>query len=161
MLAVMASWDPSQDTYMKAYRAFRKLAELAGVTFPQLLKPTYSLPHERGEAKEVPSDKEAIEWVQLSDRGQPNGKALRWYFGMIAAYGLRPHEIDHAVMIDKDVLQVPFVGTNGRKTKTGFRTVVPVLQQWVSDFDLRNNKQRPESKEPTYRWLRNSLRRNP
>ncbi len=161
MLAVMASWDPSQDTYMKAYRAFRKLAELAGIAFPQLLKPTYSLPHERGEAKEVPSDKEAIEWVQLADRGQPNGKALRWYFGMIATYGLRPHEIDHVTMLDDGKVQVPWVDSKGRKTKTGFRTVIPIPEDWIELFDLQNKVARPDSEEECYRWLRNSLRRHP
>ncbi len=162
MAAVLSSWDPSQDAYMKAHRAFKKLAELAGVPFPQqTLKPSYSLPQQRGEPKAVPTDEEVIEWVQLSNRGQPNGEALSWYFGMMAAYGLRPHEIDHAVMIDNDVIQVPFVGEDGRKTKTGFRTVVPVLQQWLSDCNLRNKKQRPVSKQSTYRWLSNSLRGNP
>jgi len=159
--AVLATWDRDQDAYLKAFRAFRKLAELAKVDFPKVPKPTYALPQERGDVKEVPTDQEVVEWVLLSNRGQSNGEALSWHFGMMAAYGLRPHEIDHVVMIDNDVIQVPFVGKDGRKTKTGFRTVVPVLQQWVLDFDLRNKKQRPESKEPTYRWLRNSLRRHP
>jgi len=160
--AVLATWERDQDTYLKAFRAFRKLAELAGIEFPKVPKPTYALPQERGDVREVPSDQEAIDWVQLADRGQVNGGSVRWYFGMIASYGLRPHEVEHAKFLEDDVLQVPFVGTDGKRTKTGFRTVIPVPKEWVKLFDLRNRKPRPDDiKEPVYKWLRNSLRRHP
>ncbi len=162
MAAVLSSWDPSQDAYMKAHRAFKKLAELAGVPFPQqTLKPSYSLPQQRGEPKPVPTDEEAIEWVQLSNRGQPNGKALRWHFGMLATYGLRPQEVEHVQMIAGNILHVPVVSDDGEKMKTGFRVVIPLHKEWVDLFDLTEKVPRPPSDEKCHRWLRNSVRRHP
>ena len=158
---VLASWDRSQDAYMKAHRAFKQLAELADIPFPKVPKPSYRLPQERGEVKAVPTDAEVIDWVLGSDRGQPNGPAYRWFHGMNATYGLRPHETDHVTMLDGDVVQVPWVDKQGRQTKTGFRTVIPVLAEWVDLFGLRIKVERPPSDQEVYRWLRNGLRRHP
>ena len=159
--AVLATWDRSQQQYEKAHRAFSKLAELAEIPFPEVDSPTYQLPHQRGELKNVPTDPEIIDWVLGADRGQRNGKVLRWYWGMIATYGLRPEEVDHVTILEDDALQVPFVNAQGKRTKTGFRTVIPVPADWVELFDLRNRIERPNLNRECHRWLRDNLRRGP
>lgn len=125
----LSRYERSQYSYKLIYYLMKDLAALTGVRFPEVGVPLY------GKAKllEVPSDEEVIAWVQ--------GAKLphRWFFGMMATYGLRPHEIEVSLLIDGDRLQVP------DETKTGFRTVIPLYPEWVDLFDLRNPQQRPAS----------------
>ena len=70
----------------------------------------------------MPSDSEIIEWVERA------GEPYRWYFGMMATYGLRPHEIERCNQIGDGLIQV------WDETKTGFRTVIPVHEDWPALF---------------------------
>ena len=74
----------------------------------------------------VPTDAEITAWVE----GAPD--PVRFYWGMMATYGLRPHEIEGSVLIERDLCQV------AEGTKTGFRTVVPLPREWVKRFELRD-----------------------
>jgi integrase len=65
---------------------------------------------------------------------------------MMATYGLRPHEIEGAALIERDYCQV------SEGTKTGFRTVVPVPREWVEQFDLRERRVR-ERPTDVAKWL--------
>jgi integrase len=72
---------------------------------------------------------------------------------MMATYGLRPHEVEGAVLIDRDYCQVV------KATKTGFRTVVPLPREWVERFRLRDRRLRPtmdgaqDRSEAVAKWL--------
>jgi integrase len=99
----------------------------------------------------VPTDAEIISWVEASD-------AAAWYFGMMATYGLRPHEVEGSRLIEKDYCQI------SDSTKTGFRTVVPVPREWVERFRLRDRRLRPggvpgERPDAVSKWLHKELRR--
>jgi integrase len=73
----------------------------------------------------IPTDQE-IENIHASIQNQ----AWRWIFGIIATYGLRPHEIFHLDLSRLPVLKVL------ENTKSGARLVYPVPGQWVTDFQI-------------------------
>ncbi len=60
--------------------------------------------------------------------------AWRWVYGMLATYGLRPHEVFRlnldAIRSGSLVLEVQ------ENTKTGFRRVWPCYPEWVEQFRL-------------------------
>ena len=129
LMDAMQRYERDQFSYKHLYYLCKDIAVLAGVPFPQVGLPTY------GGAKrvKVPSRQEILDWVLGAP--QPH----RWYLGMIATYGLRPHEVDRLDQIDNDLVQV------WNETKTGFRTVIPLEPEWVELFDLKNKQQRPAS----------------
>jgi integrase len=124
--AALGRYDRASCSYKELFYLLRHLARLVAVPFPEVPAPTYR----DAAAVVVPSDAEIIAWVEGS------GPAA-WYFGMMATFGLRPHEIEGAVLIDRDYCQV------AEGTKTGFRTVVPLPREWVERFRLRDRRLRP------------------
>ena len=77
---------------------------------------------------------------QVNNHVKDSWKLWRWIYGMLAVFGLRPRELfinpnvdwwlsaDNADMtwkVDKDC-------------KTGDRVALPLYQEWIADFDLRN-----------------------
>jgi len=116
------------------------------VPFPEVATPTYR----EAELVAVPSDAEIIALVEAVPG--PAG----WCLGMMATYGLRPHEIEGASLIDRDYLQVP------EASKTGFRTVVPLPREWVERFALHDRRLRPgadQRPDAVSKWLSKELRK--
>ena len=132
----LQKYDRSTCSYKELWYLLKQLAQLVGVPFPELPVPTYS----RAELVAVPTDAEIIRWVEAA----PDPAC--WYLGMMATYGLRPHEIEGAALIERDYLQV------AEASKTGFRTVVPVPREWVELFDLRNRRLR-QTRTDVAKWL--------
>jgi integrase len=124
-------YDRATCSYKELYYLLRHLARLVAVPFPEVPIPTYS----QAELVEVPNDAQIIEWVQGAQ------EPARWYWGMMATYGLRPHEVEGAQLIERDLCQVQ------EGTKTGFRTVVPLPREWVERFGLRERRLRPRLAE--------------
>jgi integrase len=124
--AALQRYDRATCSYKELWYLLQHLARLVAVPFPELPVPTYG----QAELVEVPSDEEIINWVESTP--QPG----RWYLAMAATYGLRPHEIEGAVLIAKDYCQV------AERTKTGFRTVVPLPREWVKRFQLHDRQHR-------------------
>lgn len=135
-------YDRGSCSYKELFYLLRHLAKLAAVEFPEVPAPTYR----EAAAVVVPTDEEIVQWVEGS------GPAA-WYLGMMATYGLRPHEVEGAVLIDRDYCQV------AEATKTGFRTVVPLPREWVKRFRLRDRRLRPtmdgaqDRSEAVAKWL--------
>ncbi|MBE9031618.1 hypothetical protein IQ266_17940 [filamentous cyanobacterium LEGE 11480] len=81
--------------------------------------------------RDIPSDALIVE--SFATLKNPS---WRWFFGMVAAYGLRPHEV---FRLDLDLLQagdpVCHVGDN---TKTGFRRVWAYHPEWFEQFSLQS-----------------------
>ncbi len=143
-------YDRATCSYKELYYLLRHLSKLVAVPFPEVPLPTYS----QAELVAVPNDEQIIAWVE----GAPD--PVRWYWGMMATYGLRPHEIEGAVLIKRDYCQVQ------EATKTGFRTVVPVPREWVERFGLRDRRLRPTLRGATHdrpdmvaKWLSKDLKR--
>jgi len=97
---------------------------LVAVPFLEVPLPTYN----QAQFVAVSTDAEIIAWVE----GAPDPSA--WYWGLMACYGLRPHEIECAVLIERDLCQV------AEGTKTGFRTVVLLPREWVERFGLKDRR---------------------
>jgi hypothetical protein len=151
MATALGRYDRASASYKELFYLLRHLARLVAIPFPEVPIPTYH----QAQLVAVPTEAEIIAWVE----GAPD--PARWYWGMMAAYGLRPHEIEGSVLIDRDLCQVI------EATKTGFRTVVPVPREWVERFDLRDRRLRPrlEGSTSTNRpdavsqWLSKELRK--
>jgi integrase len=128
--AAISKYGRHQCSYQIMYYLMKDIASLTGVPFPRIGVPLY------GRAQsfiEVPSDAEIVEWI---NRANPPS---RWYFAMMATYGLRPHEIDTCKFLDKGMVQV------ADETKTGYRTVIPLEEEWVELFNLKDKTPRPAS----------------
>lgn len=124
--AALQRYDRATCSYKELWYLLKHLSKLVAVPFPEMPVPTYG----QAELVAVPSDAEILAW--LDSTPQPG----RWYLAMMATYGLRPHEIEGATLIEKDYCQV------AERTKTGFRTVVPLPREWVERFQLRDRKHR-------------------
>ena len=122
-------YERQQYSYKLLYYLLRDISLLTSVPFPKVDVPLY------GSTKviEVPTDDEIIDWVLSSE------EPYRWYFGMIATYGLRPQETERCTQIDQNLIQVH------ADTKTGYRTVIPVHEDWVELFRLHERGNRPPS----------------
>ena len=120
----LSKYGRHQCSYKELYYLLKEMCALVKIEFPDMPVPLYD-----PQMVEVPTDEEIVDWVT---RAKPEES---WAFGMMAAYGLRPHELAECKFIDKDHnLQVQ------DKTKTGFRTVATPRPDWVALFDLRNER---------------------
>ena len=124
-------YERNRCSYKLMYFLMKNVSELTQVPFPKIGIPTYDVKSK--EVKDVPSDSEIIDWVERA------GEPYRWFFGMMATYGLRPHEIERCNQIDDGLIQV------WDETKTGFRTVIPVHEDWPALFHLDQVTERPPS----------------
>ena len=129
----------SREFYCMAYGRLAKFMEKQGAiattdltTFQSELKslkqgytPKKILP------EDLPTDEQIIEiWQSLKN------PSWQWIYGMIATYGLRPHEVFHIDVerftADAEVLRV------ADTTKTGTRLVYPCPASWRTTFKLWN-----------------------
>ncbi len=132
-------------SYKELFYLLRHIARLVAVPFPEVPLPTYR----EAAPVAVPDDDQIIAWVEAAG---PSA----WYFGMMACYGLRPHEIEGAELVDRDYCQV------AEGTKTGFRTVVPLPREWVERFRLHDRRLRPggaQRPDAVSKWLSKELRK--
>lgn len=116
--------DPDTRTRKRFVAALMKLAEFAGIEAN--LKPykgRYS--PSKVSPRSLPSDEDIARW---RDR-IPNPEWQRAY-GLMATYGLRPHEICY---LDFSQLPVLLVEDD---TKTGQRQARPFYPEWTTDWDL-------------------------
>ena len=151
--AAVNRYSRDQATYRKMVMLCKNIADICGVDFPEVAVPTY---RRAQTVYEIPTEDEIIEWVLSAP--QP----YRWHFGMMATYGVRPHELPELTQLEgKDhLIQI------ADETKTGFRTVIPLDESWVDLFDLgfrqyapkkylpyRDDADRLQNKEGVSRWL--------
>jgi integrase len=134
--AALNRYDRDTCSYKELYYLLQHVARLVCVPFPEAAQPTYS----QAKPVEVPTDEQIVAWVTAAP------EPVSWYLGLMAAYGLRPHEIESAQLIDKDYLQV------AEASKTGFRTVVPLHREWVELFRLREPRRRDRPTDIA-KWL--------
>lgn len=77
------------------------------------------------EARDIPADALILEWREKI----PN-PAWQWVYGMLAAFGLRPHEAFFCEFLDAHTVKVP----DG--TKTGHHIVRVIPPEWVERWEL-------------------------
>jgi len=110
---------------LRACNAYRQLAELAGLPVESFarLKGNYSAASV--DPRSLPTDEQIATW-----RSQISNPGWRWAYGMMAAYGLRPHELYTC-----DLADFPTVRVN-EATKTGARFVWPLYPEWATTWTL-------------------------
>lgn len=83
----------------------------------------------RVNSRNLPTDQEIQEAVGLL-----KSEGHRWVYGMLATFGLRPHE---AFLIDRDLLVGQGI-CHVLDGKTGEGKVWPLYPEWLEFFDLQN-----------------------
>lgn len=83
------------------------------------------------EPRSIPDDSLIEEWCNCIP-----DTAWRWIYGVIATFGIRPHEVFFCELIDEDVLQV-------HKGKTGPRISAAIKPEWVELWGLQNKVELP------------------
>lgn len=138
-------WPIETSAYWRACVAFRALGKAAlGEDFVlDVEKPHYS--PTRAKPRDVPLDEEIEAAVDAL------AEPYRWMVGMLAACGLRPHELFHSQPDERRLLV-------GDDTKTGKRTVYPVLPEWWDRWSLQERRWPEEwndllTQEGRLRWL--------
>jgi hypothetical protein len=125
---------------LRAYVAFGALAKFAKIDLPDdwaKLRGEYKPSGDRV----VPSD------IEISKiREKILDPQWRWVFGILAAYGLRPHELFYL-----DFSKMPILIVQAG-TKTGHRLVYPMPGRWVEEWDLAETHplEKPEEKANKY-----------
>jgi integrase len=125
---VLLTFSPCSRDRLRAYVAFSALANFAGVELSKdfkRLRGDYQ-PRERF----IPSDDQILD-IWHNWRGRSSW--WRWAYGVLAVYGLRPHELfflDASGLSDRPYILRVLDG------KTGGRVVYPVYGEWVGLFGL-------------------------
>ena len=125
---LLERWLPNTRSRHRAAHAAKYLARFAQVDWaPGTLKGRYKA--RPVDVTQIPSD----DLIQTSFFTLRN-PGWRWIYGVLAAYGLRPHE---ALRLDPD----QFTRTTGkiaipRDTKTGERLAYPLYPEWFNLFEL-------------------------
>lgn len=151
--AALGRYERHQPVYKKLWYLLKDISRLTDVEFPEIGVPLFS---QTDKVSEIPEDDYIIAWVQASP------EPYRWFFGMMATYGLRPHECLECRTMDVNGTLLVQVDND---TKTGYRTVTPNMKEWVDLFDLRNRTEMPESERDSNRkdacsvWLNAQRRR--
>lgn len=124
---LISSWAVDSAVYWRACMAFRALGQIAlGESFTlDVPSPGYS--PSRVQKRDIPSDGVIEEAVDALD------EPFRWMAGMVATFGLRPHELFHSTLQD-GVVEV------GEDTKTGARIVYPVPKEWWERWGLEERR---------------------
>lgn len=83
---------------------------------------------ERPVIRDIPSDQLILESINLF-------KTTEWRcaYGLLACYGLRPHELKHL-----DLKEFPPVINVTEDTKTGARRIYPLPSDWLDKMDIKN-----------------------
>lgn len=130
---------PNSRAQLRAYNAFRQLLTYAGLPTDCLkgLKGGYSA--SEVDPRSLPIDEAIAQW-----RSQIQNPGWRWVYGMIAAYGLRGHEVYKADLSDFPTVRIP------PDTKTGARFVWPLYPEWAEQWQLSDRQLPPLQKLATY-----------
>lgn len=129
---VILATQPHTKTRKRACMALSALAKFALLDYnPSPLAGNYS--PRRVSPRDLPSDREIAEWF-----GKISNPGWRWVYGMIAAYGLRPHEVFRLDL--RELRQGSNIVSVLQNTKTGSRQVWPCYPEWFEQFELSDVK---------------------
>ena len=136
LLEVVLQTTPDSRSRKRACTYTKCLARFAEIEFdPSEYKGNYSA--DAVEIRDIPSDELIQQW---RDRF-PVKHGLRYAFGLLAAYGLRPYELFH---IDLESIKKPpghlriVESKSGKKTE---RLIWCLFPEWYELWDLGNTKQ--------------------
>lgn len=127
LMALATSTNPDTRTRKRYCIALGALARFAGLAL-ELKSYAGKYSPKTASPRELPDDKTIIHW-----HGQISADDWRWAYGMLATYGLRPHELFH---LDYQRLKTGNVILKVLDGKTGARTVFPLYPEWFERFNL-------------------------
>lgn len=127
VVAVLLSTKPNSASRQLATYRLQAICDYAGL--PLDLK-TYKGSYGRSSEKprNIPTDEMIVEW-----RDRIPNERWRWVYGMMATFGLRPHEVFHCEFIDAHTVDV-------LKGKTGYHRARAILPEWAEQWNLIDKK---------------------
>jgi integrase len=124
ILAVIFQTEPNSNIRRRLVQQLQRLCDFAGLQLDlSRHKGNYSA--KSVEPRDIPTDVQIAQWRDLM-KSEP----WRWCYGMLASFGLRPHELFFCSFQDAHTAKV----SDG---KTGDRIVRAVPPTWVQDWRLR------------------------
>ena len=128
LTAAILGTEPDSKTRKRFCMVLQALTKFAGIDFDaRPLAGNYS--PKRVTPRDLPEDKLIAQW-----EGKINNDSWRWVYGVIATFGLRPHEVFYLDTSDLEAGQYILRILDG---KTGARRVWACYPEWVDLFDLR------------------------
>lgn len=107
--------------------AFARLAKFADLDPARIVALRGRYSSKSVDPRSLPPDQLVQKW-----RNSIKTSEWRWCFGMLATYGLRPHELFHCDLRDFPTVRI------GNDTKTGDRFVWPVYPEWAELWQLHD-----------------------
>ncbi|MEL6605340.1 MAG: integrase [Cyanobacteria bacterium J06614_10] len=109
--------------------SFARLARFAGIEADRIVALRGSYSSKSVDPRSLPLDSLIAKW--RDDVAHP---AWRWCFGMLAVYGLRPHELFRCDLDDFPTVRVE------ENSKTGYRFVWPLYPEWAEEWNLKDRR---------------------
>lgn len=130
---VIKSTKPDSKTRLRTCRAFQALADAVGLEADfRELQGNYS--PRKAAPRDLPSDTKIVESFYKIR------KDWQWVYGMIATYGLRPHEIWHIDTTDLEKGGITIKVIGGKTGRKKPYRVWPYHREWIDLFKLRDIK---------------------
>ncbi|MBW4694196.1 MAG: site-specific integrase [Lyngbya sp. HA4199-MV5] len=131
--SIIKATKPDTKTRLRTCMALQALANMAGlkVSFKKL-QGKYS--PRKAAPRNLPSDTQVVEGFYKIR------KDWRWAYGMIATYGLRPHEIWHLDTTDLENGGITIRVIGGKTGSKKAYRVWPYHLEWIDRFNLRDVK---------------------
>jgi len=130
LLRCLCEFDPASRDRLRAYTAYGSLARLAGIELPLHWK-DYRGEYKPSKNRYIPKDAEVIQV-----RESIKNPEWRWVYSVLAAYGIRPHEL---FFLEWDLFPKLYIF----KGKTHERIARPLLKDWALDWALEDIKMPP------------------
>ena len=105
--------------------AFARLAKFAQLDTKRIVALRGRYSSSAVDPRSLPDDALIAKW-----RAGVASEEWRWCFGMLACYGLRPHELFHCDLEDFPTARV------SDSTKTGYRFIWPLYPEWADEWRL-------------------------
>ncbi|MBW4443340.1 MAG: hypothetical protein KME10_19280 [Plectolyngbya sp. WJT66-NPBG17] len=124
VLAVILATEPHTDTRKRTCQRLQVLCEYAGIKI-DLSKHSGNYGHQSLNPRDIPSDDLIVEWRNKIPNAQ-----WQWVYGMMATFGLRPHECFFCEFVDVHTVRVL------DETKTGYHVTRAIPPDWAEQWNL-------------------------
>ena len=147
LMAWVLECDPTASTMRRKYLSIAKsILRLAGMQSGRLDRLARENQNKPINPRLLPTDPDIAKTLAEMERPE-----WRWTYGMLAVYGLRPHELFHLDFRAWPDLRVL------ADTKTGERLVPPIYSEWIDEFELVGEMHLPSNlrwDDETPNWKR-------
>lgn len=125
LVDVVKQVEPNTKQRQRVCMAFARLARFAELDPARIVALRGRYSSSAVDPRSLPTDGLIAEWqAGIASPG------WRWCFGMLACYGLRPHELFHCDLADFPTVRIE------KETKTGARFCWPLFPEWAEEWRL-------------------------